>query len=169
MKTGIIYKQAKETEKYNFISGEKALELAGEGTLLIVVDTHRPSYVSCPGLLEKAEKIAVIDHHRRAADFIKNADLSYIESYASSACELVSEILQYSGKKRVLQKLEAEALLGGITLDTNRFAVKTGVRTFEGIQDFQLISISSLVLPSPGFCFTEYSTSTWARTASIYV
>ncbi len=127
----VIYKQAKETEKYNFISGEKALELAGEGTLLIVVDTHRPSYVSCPGLLEKAEKIAVIDHHRRAADFIKNADLSYIESYASSACELVSEILQYSGKKRVLQKLEAEALLGGITLDTNRFAVKTGVRTFE--------------------------------------
>ena len=94
---------------------------------MIVVDTHRPSYVSCPGLLEKAEKIAVIDHHRRAADFIKNADLSYIESYASSACELVSEILQYSGKKRVLQKLEAEALLGGITLDTNKFAVKTDV------------------------------------------
>lgn len=127
----VIYKQAKESENYSLLSGERALELANEETLLIVVDTHRPSYVSCPELLRKVGKIAIIDHHRRATDFIKDADLSYIESYASSACELVSEILQYAGKKRALEKLEAEALLGGITLDTNRFAVKTGVRTFE--------------------------------------
>lgn len=127
----VIYKQAKNTGRYNFISGEKALEMADEDTLLIVVDTHRPSYVSCPDLLNKVGKLAVIDHHRRAADAIKDADLFYIESYASSASELVSEILQYSGEKRALQKLEAEALLGGITIDTNRFAVKTGVRTFE--------------------------------------
>lgn len=127
----VVYKQAKETNRYNFINCEKALEAADENTLLIIVDTHRPSYVSCPELIEKVGKLAIIDHHRRAADVIKGADLFYIESYASSASELVSEILQYSGEKRALQKLEAEALLGGITIDTNRFAVKTGVRTFE--------------------------------------
>ncbi|MDY5423713.1 DHH family phosphoesterase [Hornefia butyriciproducens] len=127
----VIYKQAKESSKYSFISGERAQELAEDDTLLIIVDTHRPGYLTCRSLIDKVGKIAIIDHHRRAADAIKDADLSYIESYASSASELVSEILQYSGRKRALSKLEAEALLGGITIDTNRFAVKTGVRTFE--------------------------------------
>ncbi len=126
-----VYRQAKETARYVFVGKERALELANEGTLLIIVDTHRQGYLDCPELLDKVGKVAIIDHHRRASDSIKNADLQYIESYASSACELVSEILQYSGKKRALEKLEAEALLGGISIDTNRFAVKTGVRTFE--------------------------------------
>ena len=127
----VIYRQAKDSGNYSFMNNAKALEYANDKTLLIIVDTHRSSYLECPELLDKVGEIAIIDHHRRATDSIKNARLSYIESYASSAAELVSEILQYSGKKRVLNKLEAEALLGGMTIDTNRFAVKTGVRTFE--------------------------------------
>ncbi|MBQ1489540.1 MAG: DHH family phosphoesterase [Eubacterium sp.] len=127
----VVYKQAAESGKYSFISNEKALAYANSETLLIIVDTHRPSYLCCAELPGMVGQVAVIDHHRRAADAIENVNLSYIESYASSAAELVCEILQYSGKKRVLSKLEAEALLGGMTIDTNRFAVKTGVRTFE--------------------------------------
>ncbi|MBQ3123611.1 MAG: DHH family phosphoesterase [Firmicutes bacterium] len=126
-----IYKAAKETELYNFINGEKAVSMANEETLLIVVDTHRPSYTDCPELLEKTEKIAVIDHHRKMEEFIENATLSYIESYASSASELVSEMIQYSEERKSVTRLEAEALLAGMTVDTNEFAVKTGVRTFE--------------------------------------
>lgn len=126
-----IYQSAEDMETYKFANGEKALEQIGENSLVIVVDTHRASYVDCPELLEKAKNIVVIDHHRRAEDFIKNPTLHYLESYASSTAELVTEILQYSGEKKLLVKLEAEALLAGMTIDTNRFAVKTGVRTFE--------------------------------------
>ena len=126
-----IYQSAEDMETYKFANGEKTLEQIGENSLVIVVDTHRASYVDCPELLEKAKNIVVIDHHRRAEDFIKNPTLHYLESYASSTAELVTEILQYSGEKKLLVKLEAEALLAGMTIDTNRFAVKTGVRTFE--------------------------------------
>lgn len=127
-----IYNNAKEAECYNFIGTEKALSMIDDETLLIVVDTHRPGYVEAPELLEKTDKLAIIDHHRKAEDVIQTAKLSYIESYASSASELVSEMLQYVGeKKNVITKFEAEALLAGITVDTNSFAVKTGVRTFE--------------------------------------
>ncbi|XVG95895.1 DHH family phosphoesterase [Eubacteriales bacterium KG127] len=126
-----IYDSAVEKETYNFISGEKAIGQIEENALVIVVDTHRASYVDCPELLDRAKNVVVIDHHRRAEDFIKNATLHYLESYASSTAELVTEILQYSGEKKLLVKLEAEALLAGMTIDTNRFAVKTGVRTFE--------------------------------------
>ena len=127
----VVFQQAKDTGKYAFLNNERALSHADEETLLIIVDTHRKSYLCCPELLDKVGSIAVIDHHRRAVDGVDDVDLSYIESYASSAAELVVEILQYSGKKRALTKLEAEALLAGMTIDTNRFAVKTGVRTFE--------------------------------------
>ncbi|MDD7511505.1 MAG: DHH family phosphoesterase [Peptostreptococcaceae bacterium] len=127
----LIYNQAEESEQYNFIDGVKAKELIDEDCLIIVVDTHRISYVDTGELLEMTSNLAVIDHHRRAEDFIKDATLTYIESYASSTAELVTEILQYSGQKKMLVKLEAEALLAGMTIDTNRFAVKTGVRTFE--------------------------------------
>lgn len=126
-----IYKQAKESENYNFINHKKAESLTDKDTLVIMVDTHRPSYAENANLLELTDRIVVIDHHRRAEDCVANPVLSYIESYASSASELVSEILQYAAPKKTLIKLEAEALLGGITIDTNRFAVKTGVRTFE--------------------------------------
>ena len=126
-----IYKSAKERDIYMFIDHKKALELIDENTLLIVVDTHRPSYTECGELLEHTERIVVIDHHRKAVDAIESPVLSYIESYASSTAELVTELLQYTGGKKQLDKFEAEALLAGMTVDTNRFAVKTGVRTFE--------------------------------------
>ncbi|MCI9596500.1 MAG: DHH family phosphoesterase [Firmicutes bacterium] len=125
-----IYQAAKESEEYSFINGEKAMSLCDENTLVVVLDTHRPSLVECPQLLE-GEKIVVIDHHRKAEEAIPHMILAYMEPYASSTSELVAEIIQYSGEKKTLKKMDAEALLAGITVDTNRFAVKTGVRTFE--------------------------------------
>ena len=126
-----IYQAAREMDEYNFISSEKAVDMANANSLVVVVDTNRQSRVECPELLDITEKIVVIDHHRKATDFIDNAVLEYTESYASSASELVTEIIQYAGEKKTLSRFEAEALLAGITVDTNRFAVKTGVRTFE--------------------------------------
>ena len=126
-----IYKQAKESELYHMIGNEKAIAQADSDSLVIVVDTHRPSMVQCRELLDLTEKIVVIDHHRKTEDFIENPVLAYMESYASSASELVAEILQYMASKKSVVKLEAEALLAGMTVDTNGFAVKTGVRTFE--------------------------------------
>lgn len=126
-----IFKQAKESENYKFISSEKAEAAAQAEDLVIVVDTHRPSMVQCREVLDICEKIVVIDHHRKVEEFIENPVLAYMESYASSTSELVTEILQYMTTKKVLVKLEAEALLAGMTVDTNGFAVKTGVRTFE--------------------------------------
>lgn len=126
-----IYNQAKETEFYNFVNSEKAISMVDKDTLVIVVDTHRPSLVECKELLELTDRVVVIDHHRKAEECIENATLYYMEPYASSAAELVTEILQYSGDKKDVAKLEVEGLLAGISMDTNRFAVKTGVRTFE--------------------------------------
>lgn len=127
----IIFKQAKDSDEYRFINSERAKALADKDSLLIVLDTHRPSMVECPELLDICERIVVIDHHRRVEEFIENPVLAYMESYASSTCELVTEILQYMTSKKALIKLEAEALLAGITIDTNGFTVKAGVRTFE--------------------------------------
>lgn len=126
-----IFKQAKDSDSYKFISSEKAKNIADNDSLVMIMDTHRPSMVQCPELLEICERKVVIDHHRRVEDFIENPVLAYMESYASSTSELVAEILQYMAGKKSLTKLEAEALLAGITVDTNGFAVKTGVRTFE--------------------------------------
>jgi len=114
-----IYRQAKETQNYQFINSKKAESIIDKDTLVVLVDTHRPSYAEDGGLLKMTDKIVVIDHHRRAEDAVENPTLSYIESYASSTCELISEILQYAAPKKTLIKLEAEALLGGITIDTN--------------------------------------------------
>ncbi|MBQ6662440.1 MAG: DHH family phosphoesterase [Firmicutes bacterium] len=127
----LIYETIRNAQTYNIISAAKAKELLRHETLLVVVDTSRPGYLEAPELPELAQRVVVIDHHRRGEDFIENPTLSYIETYASSASELVTEMLQYTIDRRQLAKLEADALLAGITLDTNRFAVKTGVRTFE--------------------------------------
>ena len=113
------------------INKEVALENIDEETLLIVVDTHRTNYVDAPELLEKTKNIAIIDHHRRSADFIENATLIFQEVYASSAAELVTELLQYSSKKINLKTIEVESLYAGIMMDTKNFTFKTGVRTFE--------------------------------------
>ena len=126
-----IFRQAKESDRYQFITSEKAIGLADEESLVIVTDTHRPSLVQCPRLLQLCERVVVIDHHRKMEECIENPVLAYMESYASSASELVAEILQYMISKKSLNKLEAEALLAGMTIDTNGFSVKTGVRTFE--------------------------------------
>jgi c-di-AMP phosphodiesterase-like protein len=95
------------------------------------VDTHRPSLAEAPALLGRTEKSVVIDHHRRAEDFIDNATLTYMEPAASSTSELIAEIMQYMAEKKSISRLEAELLLGGIIVDTNSFSVKTGTRTFE--------------------------------------
>ena len=127
----VIFKQARDSDEYRFINSGKAKSLADKDSLLIVLDTHRPSMVECPELLDICERVVVIDHHRRVEEFIENPVLAYMESYASSTCELVTEILQYMTSKKALIKLEAEALLAGMTIDTNGFTVKAGVRTFE--------------------------------------
>lgn len=114
-----------------FISPDAAMVMCDFNTLLIVVDTNRPDYVESPALLESINKVAVIDHHRRAASYIEHSVLSLHEPYASSASELVSELLQYMISASSLLPVEAEALLAGIFLDTKGFSIKAGVRTFE--------------------------------------
>ena len=101
------------------------------GALVIVVDTNRPDMVESPQLLESSNRVAVIDHHRRAASYIENAAFSFHEPYASSASELVTELLQYLVEPADLLREEAEALLAGIVLDTKHFTLRTGGRTFE--------------------------------------
>ena len=127
----MLVAQAKDRGIYNFIGCERAIEMCEKDTLVIVVDTHIPNMAQCPELLEKSEKIVVIDHHRRMEASIENPLLNYMESYASSVSELVAEILEYMLPKRGMEKLEAEALMAGITVDTNYFSFRTGVRTFE--------------------------------------
>lgn len=95
------------------------------------MDTHKPSIVECPELLESKAKTVVIDHHRKSEEALENPTLIYMEPYASSTAELVTEILQYTIERKELTKLEAEGLLAGIFVDTNNFSVKAGVRTFE--------------------------------------
>ena len=120
-------------EKYKdvLINKETALAKIDNETLLIVVDTHKISYVEEPELLNKTNKIVVIDHHRRSADFIEQSILTFQEVYASSAAELVTELLQYTQTEVELETIEAEGLYAGIMMDTKNFTFKTGVRTFE--------------------------------------
>ncbi len=113
------------------ISTETAMSIIDQNTLMVVLDTHRPSYTEAPELLTKVDKIVLIDHHRRSEEYIENPLLDYIEPYASSTCELISELVQYMEDHIKLTKFEADALLAGIVLDTNSFTFKTGVRTFE--------------------------------------
>ena len=124
---------AKSEEEYKdiIINKEKAINIITKETLLVVVDTHKTTYVEVPELLEKTNKIVVIDHHRRSTDFIENSILTFHEVYASSACELVTELLEYSENEINLTQLETEGLYAGIMMDTKNFTFKTGVRTFE--------------------------------------
>ena len=114
-----------------FITSEQALNLCNDNTLIMVVDTNRPSYVECPGLLYKNKNIVVIDHHRQVEEIIENPILSYIEPYASSASEMIAEVLQYFADKININPTEADCIYAGILIDTNNFMTKTGVRTFE--------------------------------------
>lgn len=114
-----------------FVSPETAERTVTEKSLLIVVDTHKTSFVESPSVYEKAQHVVVIDHHRKNVDYIQNAVIFYHEPHASSTCELVTELLQYIGKKPLISSVEANALLAGIMLDTKEFVLRTGVRTFE--------------------------------------
>lgn len=114
-----------------FLTSEQALNLADENSMVVVVDTNRPKMVECEELLYLAKTIVVLDHHRQSSDSIDNALLSYIEPYASSACEMVSEILQYIDEDVKIPPLEASSMYAGMMIDTNNFTNRTGVRTFE--------------------------------------
>ncbi|MDW5300255.1 MAG: DHH family phosphoesterase [Sedimentibacter sp.] len=129
-----MYERMKNEESHYkdaVINMETAMGLIDQNTLIVVLDTHRKSYTESPELLSKIDKIVLIDHHRRSEEYIESTLLDYIEPYASSTCELVSEIVQYMDDHIKLTKFEADALMAGIVMDTNSFTSKTGVRTFE--------------------------------------
>lgn len=113
------------------LNSAQAMEYAGANTCLVVVDVNKPSLTECPELLKQCRSIVVLDHHRQSEEIIENATLSYIESYASSACEMVAEIIQYVESGLKLKSAEADCLYGGIVIDTNNFISQAGVRTFE--------------------------------------
>ncbi len=120
-------------EEYDdmIISSEEAMDLAGGSSVLVVVDVNKPSITECPELLRMCKSIVVLDHHRQGTETIENATLSYVEAYASSACEMVTEILQYITDGIKIKSDEADCLFSGMMIDTNNFMTKTGVRTFE--------------------------------------
>ncbi len=118
-------------EEDMFVNSSQAKEIIDNNTLLVVVDVNRPSYTECPELLHMCKTIVVLDHHRQTAEVIDNAVLSYVEPYASSACEMVAEILQYIDDNVKIRSMEADCLYSGIIIDTDSFVNKTGVRTFE--------------------------------------
>ena len=117
-------------EEDMLVTSEHAKSLAGAGTVLVIVDVNKPSITECPELLKICKSIVVLDHHRQGIETIENATLSYVEPYASSACEMVTEILQYISDGIKVISGEADCLYSGIVIDTNNFMTKTGVRTF---------------------------------------
>ena len=129
----VLIEALKATPEYKdvFISPDEAMLAADSRTLLVVVDTNRPEQVEARNLLESCTRVAVIDHHRRAASYIQNAALSFHEPYASSVCELISELLQEIVEQDDITRMEAEAVLSGIVLDTKNFTIRTGERTFD--------------------------------------
>ena len=126
-----MFLESREYDEDMFVKHERAMEIVDNHTVLVVVDTNRPSMCECEELLSQTKTIVVLDHHRQSNDVIKNAVLSYIEPYASSACEMVAEILQYFSDDVRLKSVEADSIYAGIIVDTNNFLTKTGVRTFE--------------------------------------
>ena len=124
-------KEHLDNEGRIFISGKEARELVDKNTMVVVVDTNKPSYTECPELLNMTPTVIVLDHHRQGRDIIRNAVLSYIEPYASSACEMVAEVLQYFLDGTRVRNIEADCMYAGIMVDTNNFLTRTGVRTFE--------------------------------------
>ena len=114
-----------------FLTGDKACDLVDANTALVVVDVNRPSITDAPELLTLAKTVVVLDHHRQSSEIITNAVLSYVEPYASSACEMVAEVLQYIADGIKIKPQEADAMYAGIVIDTNNFNNQAGVRTFE--------------------------------------
>lgn len=126
-----LFAGREEYEEDMIVGSEQAMDYAGGGTVLVVVDVNKPSITECPELLKMCKSIVVLDHHRQGTETIENATLSYVEPYASSTCEMVTEILQYITDGIKVKSDEADCLYSGMMIDTNNFMTKTGVRTFE--------------------------------------
>lgn len=125
------YMENPDYEPSMFVDSEQARNLVDNNTVVVVVDTNKPSYTECQNLLYLTKTIVVLDHHRRGNEVIDNAVLSYVEPYASSTCEMVAEILQYFSDDLRLRNIEADCIYAGIMIDTNNFTTRAGVRTFE--------------------------------------
>ncbi len=141
-----LYEELRAVPEYKgmFISAEEALEWLTPATLVVILDTHRPSMLPCPQLVEKASKTVLIDHHRRSTDFINPCSLIYHEPYASSACEMATELLEYMNIGSSLTTREAECLYTGILMDTKNFLVKTGVRTFDAASYLRRLGLNTV-------------------------
>ena len=141
-----IYDEMMKHPEYQdcVVNANGAVELIEKETLLVILDTHRPSMLPAPELLKKASKIVLIDHHRRSTEFIDNLSLSYLEPYASSTCEMVTEILQYIDDKKQLTNFEAKALYVGIFMDSKNFVTKTGIRTFEAASYLKRYGVNTM-------------------------
>ena len=152
-------------EEYSglFINNQQATSIVKANTLLVVVDTHRPSLLENPALLEKTQQVVVIDHHRRGAEFVEHTSLIYHEPYCSSACEMLTEVLQYSLDKMSLTKLEAECLYAGILMDTKNFTFKTGVRTFEAASYLRKQGVDTIIIKT----LFQHDLSSYIRKANI--
>ena len=124
-------KQMPDYEQDTILNSTEALEAVGNNSVLVVVDVNKPSITDCPELLKCCKSIVVLDHHRQGLETIENATLSYVEPYASSACEMVAEVLQYVADDIKIKNVEADCLYSGIMIDTSNFMTRTGVRTFE--------------------------------------
>jgi len=138
-------KEEEELWKY-FIRPEEADAIYTSRSLIVVVDTNRPSLVVHEPLLHRAEHVVVIDHHRRGEEFIDNPTLVYIEPYASSTSELVTELIEYQPKRKKLTRIEATTLLAGIIVDTKSFALRTGSRTFDAASYLRLKGADSVLI-----------------------
>lgn len=141
-----IIKEVRKNIEYDgmLVAPEETADYVTENTLLVILDTHRRAMLPCPELLDRVSKIIIIDHHRRSTDFITPVSLTYHEPFASSTCEMVSEILQHIGDVRKITALEAQALYMGILMDTKNFVVKTGVRTFEAASYLKRCGLNTL-------------------------
>ena len=126
-----LFRNSSEYDEDMIINNQAAIEAANGNCVLVVVDVNKPSITECPDLLRFCKSVVVLDHHRQGTETIENATLSYVEPYASSACEMVSEILQYTYDNIKIHSEEADCMYSGIMIDTNNFMTKTGVRTFE--------------------------------------
>ncbi len=166
-----LYDYLYEKEKaYLFTSPAEAKENFGEDSLLIIVDTHNPNIVDVPELLERADKVVVIDHHRKMINYIDKAMIFHHEPYASSACEMVTELLQYFGDAGKISSVQAEALLSGIMLDTKNFTLRTGVRTFEAAAALRKLGADTVNVKSlfAGTIETYRQKSELVASASVY-
>lgn len=141
----LLYDELKGISEYKgmFISPDDSLEILTDNTLVVVLDTHRPSMLPCPALTEKASKVVLIDHHRRSTEFLSHCSLMYHEPYASSTCEMSTELLEYMDFGSSLTNVEAECLYTGILMDTKNFMLKTGVRTFEAASYLRRLGLNT--------------------------